>query len=47
MPLAVPQPVVHERLDDLAAAMPDVATKVDVGWRLVLEKLSLVLGKEV
>ena len=39
--------LVHERLDDLAAAMPDVATKVDVGWRLVLEKLALVLGKEV
>lgn len=39
--------LVHERLDDLAAAMPDGAKNVDVGWRLVLEKLALVLSKEV
>ena len=35
--------LVHERLDDLAAAMPDVADKVEVGWALVLEKLAPVL----
>lgn len=39
--------LVHERLDDLAAAMPDAAKKVDGGWQLVLEKLALVLSKEV
>ena len=39
--------LVHERLDDLAAAMPDVAKNVDVGWQLVLQKLALVLSKEV
>jgi hypothetical protein len=31
--------LVHERLDELARAMPDVADKVQVGWELVLEKL--------
>ncbi len=31
--------LLHERLDELAAAMPHVARKVEVGWRLVLEKL--------
>jgi len=32
--------LVHERLDELARAMPDVADKVELGWELVLEKLS-------
>lgn len=32
--------LVHERLDGLGAALPDVAAKVDAGWRLVLEKLA-------
>jgi uncharacterized protein YndB with AHSA1/START domain len=32
--------LIHERLDDLAAAMPEVAKKVRVGWELVLEKLA-------
>lgn len=32
--------LVHERLDELARAMPDVADKVQVGWELVLEKLA-------
>jgi len=32
--------LVHERLDDLARAMPDVADKVELGWELVLEKLT-------
>ena len=36
--------LVHERLEDLAAAMPHVAEKVEVGWELVLEKLALTLG---
>jgi uncharacterized protein YndB with AHSA1/START domain len=31
--------LVHERLDDLAAAIPDVADKVEVGWASALEKL--------
>lgn len=35
--------LVHERLDDLAAAMPRVAEEVQAGWALVLEKLSLTL----
>ena len=34
--------LVHERLDDLAAAMPHVADKVRIGWELVLEKLENV-----
>ena len=36
--------LVHERLDDLAIAMPNVAQSVEVGWELVLEKLVLVLS---
>jgi uncharacterized protein YndB with AHSA1/START domain len=32
--------LVHERLDDLARAMPDVARNVGVGWERVLEKLA-------
>ena len=31
--------LVHERLDELSAAMPDVAGNVGPGWELVLEKL--------
>jgi len=31
--------LVHEQLDELARAMPDVADKVRLGWELVLEKL--------
>ena len=34
--------LVHERLDDLAAAMPDAAANVGHGWALVLEKLALL-----
>jgi len=37
--------LIHERLDDLAAAMPDVAGKVQVGWELVLEKLAATLSE--
>jgi uncharacterized protein YndB with AHSA1/START domain len=36
--------LLHERLDDLAAAMPHVADQVELGWELVLEKLGLTLG---
>jgi len=36
--------LVHERLDELARAMPDVADKVEVGWELVLSKLSASLA---
>jgi uncharacterized protein YndB with AHSA1/START domain len=36
--------LLHERLDELAAAMPHVADKVEVGWTLVLEKLEQTLG---
>src|SRR6478752_7743856 len=35
--------LVHEHLDDLAAGMPHVADKVEVGWKLVLEKLAVTL----
>ena len=36
--------LVHERLDDLAAAKPDVADKVELGWAWVLEKLGATVG---
>jgi uncharacterized protein YndB with AHSA1/START domain len=32
--------LVHERLDDLRAALPDVADKVGVGWEMALDKLA-------
>jgi uncharacterized protein YndB with AHSA1/START domain len=32
--------LVHERLDELTAAMPDVARNVGPGWQLVLDKLA-------
>jgi len=32
--------LVHERLDELAAAMPHVAQNVGPGWQLVLDKLA-------
>jgi len=37
--------LVHERLDDLAAAKPDVASNVEPGWELVLEKLANMLNE--
>ncbi len=37
--------LVHERLDELAAAMPDVADNVENGWELVLEQLAYLLGE--
>jgi uncharacterized protein YndB with AHSA1/START domain len=36
--------LVHERLDELAAAMPDVAANVEIGWRLVVDKLANLLA---
>jgi uncharacterized protein YndB with AHSA1/START domain len=35
--------LVHERLDDLAAALPRVAEKVGSGWEGVLAKLAAIL----
>jgi uncharacterized protein YndB with AHSA1/START domain len=35
--------LVHERLDDLAAAMPQVADKVEPGWASALDKLTALL----
>ena len=32
--------LVHERLDALHAAMPDIAENVGVGWGMALEKLA-------
>ncbi len=39
--------LVHERLEELAAAMPHVADSVEVGWELVLEKLTVTIGARV
>jgi uncharacterized protein YndB with AHSA1/START domain len=36
--------LVQERLDDLAAAMPQVADQVEAGWESVLGKLAVTLG---
>ena len=36
--------LIHERLEDLAAAMPHIADNVQVGWELVLDKLAVTLG---
>ena len=38
--------LVHERLDDLAAALPDVAVNVGPGWEDVLGRLAGVLSRE-
>jgi uncharacterized protein YndB with AHSA1/START domain len=35
--------LVHERLEDLAAAMPEAAGKVEFGWNMVLEKLAAMV----
>ena len=35
--------LVHERLDDLDAALPDVADSVGPGWEIVLGKLAGIL----
>jgi hypothetical protein len=36
--------LVHERLDGLAAALPQVADKVGSGWDGVLAKLAAILA---
>jgi uncharacterized protein YndB with AHSA1/START domain len=38
--------LVHERLDDLYAAMPDVAENVGPGWELVLGELAAIFEEE-
>jgi uncharacterized protein YndB with AHSA1/START domain len=38
--------LVHERLDDLERAMPQVAKNVEIGWELVFEKLAVLLVME-
>jgi uncharacterized protein YndB with AHSA1/START domain len=38
--------LLHERLDSLYAAMPDVAAQFGPGWDNVLGKLAAMLGKE-
>jgi uncharacterized protein YndB with AHSA1/START domain len=38
--------LVHERLGDLAAALPDVAAKVGPGWDDALAKLAGLLGRD-
>lgn len=37
--------LVHERLDDLAAAMPEGARNVEQGWAMVLDKLAELLDR--
>jgi uncharacterized protein YndB with AHSA1/START domain len=37
--------LVHERLDDLAAAMPEVADGVEPGWTSALDKLTELLSE--
>jgi uncharacterized protein YndB with AHSA1/START domain len=38
--------LVHERLDALAAALPDVARQVGRGWAITLDKLPVALARE-
>jgi len=38
--------LVHERLDALAAAMPEAADKVEYGWDLVLGKLAAMISTQ-
>lgn len=38
--------VVHEQLDDLAAASPDIAQKVEAGWNVTVDRLAPVLDQE-
>ena len=39
--------LVHERLDDLREAMPDVADAVGPGWEMVLDKLAALAGEGI
>lgn len=36
--------LIHEKLEDLAAALPQVADKVQLGWENVLEKLKVLIA---
>jgi uncharacterized protein YndB with AHSA1/START domain len=36
--------LVHERLDELAAALPEVAAQVEAGWGLALDNLTDLAG---
>jgi hypothetical protein len=36
--------LIHERLEDLSAAMPHIADNVQVGWQFVLDKLAVTLA---
>jgi uncharacterized protein YndB with AHSA1/START domain len=38
--------LVHERLDELAAAMPGVAENVRPGWAQALDKLTATIGED-
>ena len=38
--------LVHERLEQLQAAMPEVAEQVRAGWELVLAKLAIAITSE-
>jgi hypothetical protein len=37
--------LVHERLDALHAAMPNVADNVGLGWDMALDKLAATIGQ--
>jgi len=37
--------LVHERLDELHAAMPDVADNVEAGWESALDELVATMGR--
>ena len=39
--------LVHERLDDLRKAMPDVADAVGPGWEMVLDNLAALAGEGI
>jgi uncharacterized protein YndB with AHSA1/START domain len=39
--------LVHERLDDLREAMPDVADAVGPGWEMVLDNLAALAGEGI
>ena len=38
--------LVHEQLDPLHAAMPDVSANVGTGWEMVLDKMTTTLSRE-
>jgi uncharacterized protein YndB with AHSA1/START domain len=38
--------LVHERLEGLAAGWLEVAENIEIGWKLVLEKLAVMLAAE-